>query len=105
MLLIGLKTETTGVGHTENDWGSVSHQKMDIIAGSPTDTAQDLAQLYHAMVEKGKESQKKLEKLNDELEFSDMSEEEYDKLYLEYKTYIQILKYDKVLIIDAIILK
>jgi len=105
MLLIGLKSQTTGVGHSENDYSSVTHQRMDIIAASPTDTAESLAQLYHAMVAKGKDSQKKLQKLEDELEFSNISEAEYDKLSSAYSSDTKILKYDKVLIIDGIILK
>ncbi len=105
MLLIGLKSETTGVGHSENDYASVTHQRMDIIAGSPADSAESLAQLYHAMVAKGKDSQKKLQKLEDELEYSDISEAEYDKLSSAYSSDTKILKYDKVLIIDGIILK
>ena len=105
MLLIGLKSETTGVGHTENDYSSVTHQRMDIIAGSPSDTKEDLAKLYHAMVAKGKDSQKKLVKLEDELEFSDISEAEYDKLSDAYRKDTSILKYDRVLIIDGLILK
>ncbi len=105
MILIGFKTETTGVGHTEDSYASVSSQRMEIIAGSPSDTAEDLAKLYNTMVAKGKVSSKKLDKLNDELEFSDMSEDEYEKLSDEYEKDIRILKYDKVLIIDGIILK
>ena len=105
MLLIGLKSQTTGVGHTENDLSSVTHQRMDIIAGSPTDDAESLGELYHAMVKKGKESQKKLVKLNDELDYSDITETEYDKLSDEYRKDTKILKYDTVLIIDGIILK
>lgn len=105
MLLIGLKSETTGVGHSENDYSSVTHQRMDIIAGSPADNAESLAQLYHAMVAKGKDSQKKLQKLQDELEYSDMSEAECDALISNYTTDTKILKYGRVLIIDGIILK
>ena len=112
MLLIGLKSETTGVGHTENDYSSVTHQRMDIIAGSPSDTKEDLAKLYHAMVAKGKDSKKKLEKFENELEYSDLSEDEYDKLSDAYDLLNSsirkdtiILKYDRVLIIDGLILK
>jgi hypothetical protein len=105
MLLIGLKTQTTGVGRSEHDYSSVTHQRMDIIAGSPTDTTESLSKLYHAMVAKAKDSQKKLQKLEDELEYSNISEAEYDKLYSAYSSDTKILKYDKVLIIDGIILK
>jgi hypothetical protein len=112
MLLIGLKSETTGVGHTENDYSSVTHQRMDIIAGSPSDTKEDLAKLYHAMVAKGEDSRKKLLKLEQELEFSELSEAENDKLsdaysevYPTLRKDTSILKYDRVLIIDGLILK
>ena len=105
MILIGLKTETKGVGHSEDNYSSITHQSMDIIAGSPTDTKEDLAKLYHAMVAKGKDSQKKLVKLNDELEYSDISEAEYNKLSDAYRRDTSILKYDRVLIVDGLILK
>lgn len=105
MLLIGFKNITSSTGHTENDWGSVTHQRVDIIAGSPTDTKEDLAQLYHAMVKKGEENRKKLAKLEDELEFSNISEEEWEKTESELLSGIQILKYDRVIIVDGLILK
>jgi len=100
MLLIGFKTENTGVGAA-----TVSHQRMNIIAGSPTDTSETLAELYNAMVEKAKESQKKLSKIEDELEFSDMSEDEYLLQTTELLEDIKILQYDRVLLVDGIILK
>ena len=105
MLLIGLKSQTTTVGHSENDYSSVTHQRMDIIAGNPTDTAESLKMLYRLMVAKGKDSQKKLLKLEDEMDIGNISEAEYDKLSSAYSNDTQILKYDKVLIIDGIILK
>lgn len=105
MILIGLKNINTGVGRTEDDWSSVNHQQLDIIAGSPSDTAETLAELYHAMVEKGKDSQKKWSDLDDNLEFSDISEEEYEKLNSKYSKETAILKYERVLIIEGTILK
>ena len=105
MLLIGLKTEHTGVGTYDTDYSSVSHQRMDIIAGSPTDTSETLAELYQAMVKKGKESRKKLSKIEDELEFSNMSEDEYLRQTTELLADIKILKYERVLIIEGAILK
>ena len=105
MILIGLKSETTGVGHTEDNYANVTHQRMDIIAGSPTDTKEDLAKLYHAMVNIGEISREKLVKLEDGLEFSDISEAEYERLSDSYRKDTSILKYDRVLIIDGLILK
>jgi polyhydroxyalkanoate synthesis regulator phasin len=105
MLLIGLKNETTGVGHSENDYSSVTHQRMDIIAGSPQDTTKDIEKLYNDMVAKGKISQKELGKLDDNIEFSDMSEHEYNKLSSRLLADVKILKYDRVLIIEGTILK
>lgn len=105
MLLIGLKTENTGVGNYDTDYSMVSHQRMDIIAGSPTDTSETLAELYTSMVKKAKESNKKLTEIEDELEFSDMSEKEYEKIITKLRSDIKILKYERVLIIDGIILK
>lgn len=108
MLLIGLKEITTGTGHSEDDYSSVRHQHTDIIAGSPSDTAESLAELYHAMVKKAKTSQKKLEIIEEELEYREISnsefaiiEEECDLLRKDTK----ILKYDSVLIVEGIILK
>jgi len=105
MLLIGLLNENTGVGNSEDNYSNVSHQRMDIISGSQSDTSEALTKLYCSMLKKGEESQKKLGKLNEELEFSDMSEKEYGKLHCKYMEDIRILRYDKVLIIDGIILK
>jgi hypothetical protein len=105
MLLIGLKSETTSVGNTENNLSNVTHQRLDVICGSPTDTKETLSQLYHAMVEKGNESRKKLIKLEDELEYSNMSEKEYDNKSNKLLADTKILKYDRVLIIDGTILK
>ena len=67
MLLIGFKTQSTGVGHTEDNYTSVSSQRMEIIAGSPSHTAEDLANLYNRMVYDGEVSKEKLGKLEDEL--------------------------------------
>ena len=107
MLLIGLKNETTSTGHTEDNWGSVNHQRMDIILGSPKEnwSAEELTKAYHEMVKKGEKSWEKLAKLSEELEFSNMSEEEYERLHLEYSKDTKILKYDKILIIDGVVLK
>jgi len=105
MLLIGLKTENTSVVIYDNDLSSVSHQCMDIIAGSPTDTSENLSKLYTSMVEKAKESKKKLEKIDNELEFYNMSEEEYEKQTNKLRKDIQILKYERVLIIEGVVLK
>jgi hypothetical protein len=105
MLLIGLKSERTSVGTYDNDYSIVSNQRMDIICGSPTDTKETLAQLYHAMVIKGNESRKKLVRLEEELEFSNMSEKEFDRKSSKLLSDTKILKYDQVLIIDGIILK
>jgi Ser-tRNA(Ala) deacylase AlaX len=105
MILIGLKTENTGVGTFDTDYSIVSNQRMDIIAFSPSDTSETLAQLYHAMVKKGERSKEKLIEIQEELEFSDMSEEEYERKTTELLADIKILKYERVLIVDGIILK
>ena len=101
MLLIGFKTENIGVGVA-----TVSHQRMDIIKdGGMLYSKMILSELYNAMVKKAKESQKKLNEIEDELEFSDMSEDEYLLQTTELLADIKILKYDRVLIVDGIILK
>ena len=101
MLLIGLKTENTGVGTA-----TVSHQRMDIIKdGGDTLYIKMMICEYNAMVKKAKESQKKLSEIEAELEFSDMSEDEYLLQTTELLADIKILKYDRVLIVDGIILK
>lgn len=105
MLLIGLKTENTGIGTYDTDLASVSHQRMDIIAGSPVDTMEKLSELYNKMVEKGKESQKKLIKLQDELEYSNMSEKEYERKVNSFLSDIKILRYNQILIIEGVVLK
>jgi hypothetical protein len=101
MLLIGFKTENIGVGAA-----TVSHQRMDIIKdGGDTLYIKMMICEYNAMVEKAKESQKKLSKIEDELEFSDMSEDEYLLQTTELLADIKILQYDRVLLVDGIILK
>ena len=110
MILIGLINENSSTGSNESNY-SVMHQRTDIIAGSPTDTAESLAQLYHAMVQKAEESRKALVELEDRLDaeaFSGRCEigaDEYDDLCRKYKTDMHILKYDKILIAEGVILK
>ena len=105
MLLIGLKTDYTCVGVYDTDYSSVRHQQTDIIAGSPSDTKETLSELYHEMVKKAERSQNKLSKIEDELEFSNMSEAEYLRKTTKLLADIKILRYDRVLIVDGVILK
>jgi hypothetical protein len=110
MILIGLISESSRTGRTEDDY-SVEHQRTDIIAGSPSDTVESLAQLYHAMVQKAEESRKALVELEDKLDAEEFSihcgigADEYDELRKKYKKDMQILNYEKVLIINGAILK
>ena len=110
MILIGLTNESSRTGRTEDDY-SVTHQRTDIIAGSPTDTAESLSQLYHAMVQKAEESRRLLVELEDRLDAEEFSSrygigaDEYDELRKKYKKDMQILNYEKILIIDGVILK
>jgi hypothetical protein len=57
------------------------------------------------MVKKAQESRKDLDKLNDELEFSNLSVEEYDRLESKYLKDISILKFDRIIVVDGFILK
>lgn len=108
MLLIGLKEIITGTGHSENDYSSVSHQRTDIIAGGPGDTAEDLATLYHAMIKKAKDSHNKLVEIEDDLEFREVSDEEFERIEeqrYELRKDVGILYYNRVLIVEGFILK
>ena len=108
MLLIGLKEITTGTGTSENDYSQVSHQRTDIIAGSPTDTAESLSQLYHAMVSKAEKSRKELDKIDDEMSWREVPNDEYERIEAkcdELRKDLAILKYSRVLIIEGTILK
>ena len=98
MILIGIKTITTSTG----DYSSVNHQQTDVLA---IGTTEELTEYYNKAVTKGKISQKKYSKLVDTLEWSNISEKEYDKLSTQYIRDIAILKYDKVLIIEGKVLK
>lgn len=102
MLLLGLKSFTTSTGHTENDYSQFSQQQTDIIKEG---TTEELTKFYNNAVTKGKASQKKYSDLSDNLEWSNISEKQYDKLVTKYIKDIQILKYDRVLIIEGTILK
>jgi hypothetical protein len=62
-------------------------------------------QSYNKAVIKGKVSQKKYSELADTLEWSNISEKEYDKLSTQYIKDIAILKYDTVLIVEGTVLK
>jgi hypothetical protein len=110
MILIGLINENSSTGSGEDNY-SVTHQRTDVIAGSPTDTAESLAELYHAMVHKAEQSRKALIDLEDRLDaeaFSDscsIGADEYDDLCGKYRADMRILKYDKILIVEGIILK
>jgi hypothetical protein len=110
MILIGLINENSSTGSGEYSY-LVTHQRTDVIAGSPTDTAESLAELYHAMVHKAEESRKALIELEDRLDaeaFSSRCEigaDEYDDLCGKYRADMRILKYDKILIVEGVILK
>lgn len=110
MILIGLKNESSSTGSGEDNY-SVTHQRTEIIAGSPSDTAESLAQLYHAMVQSAERSRKALIELQDRLDAEafrgscEIGADEYDELCSKYRKDMQILKYNKVLIIDGVILK
>jgi hypothetical protein len=57
------------------------------------------------MVEKGNKSKKKLAKLYDELEFSDISESEFEKMENRLLSEIKILEYERIIIVEGLILK
>lgn len=98
MILLGIKSINTSTG----DYSSVNHQQTDVLAQGST---KELSESYFKAVVKGKESQKKLSELSDNLEWSNISMKEYDKLSTQYIRDINILKYDKVLIIEGTVLK
>ncbi len=98
MILIGIKTINTSTG----DYSSVNHQQTDVLAQGSTE---ELTESYNKAVIKGKESQKAYSELSDSLEWSNISEKEYDKLATKYIKDIAILKYDKVPIIEGTVLK
>ena len=102
MILLGIKSITTGTGYTEQDYSQVTHQQTDVLA---IGTTEELTESYNKAVAKGKISQKKYSELADNLEWSNISEKEYDKLETQYLRDIAILKYDKVLIIEGTVLK
>ena len=98
MILIGIKSINTSTG----DYSSVTHQQTDVLAQGSTE---ELTESYNKAVTKGKVSQKKYSELSDSLEWSNISEKEYDKLSTKYIKDISILRYDKVLIIEGTVLK
>lgn len=102
MILLGIKSITTGTGYTEQDYSQVTHQQTDVLA---IGTTEELTESYNKAVAKGKQSQKAYSELSDSLEWSNISEKEYDKLSTQYIRDIAILKYDKVLIIEGTVLK
>lgn len=102
MLLIGIKSITTGTGYTEQDYSQVTHQQTDVLKEGSTDELKDY---YTKAVAKGKVSQAKYSELADTLEWSNISEKEYDRLATQYIKDIAILKYDKVLIVEGTVLK
>lgn len=102
MILIGFKEDSTGVGHSESNHSIVQHQRTDVLA---IGTEKDLKRHYETLVKKGQESRLKLIELENNMEFIDMDDREYEKLYSKYQKDIQILKYDKVLIIEGTVLK
>jgi len=103
MLILGIKEEIQSVGTYDIDMHSVGTQRIDIIKIG--NSFNELSDYYNESIKKGEKSKKKLSDLQDELEFSSMSEEEYDKLYDKYAKDIQILSYNRVIIVDGISLK
>ena len=107
MILIGLKNESSSTGSGENNY-LVTHQRTEIIAGSPNDTAESLAQLYHAMVQNAERSRSKLDEITEELEWREVSNEEFEQIKKKsnkLRQNLNILKYDRVIIVDGVILK
>ena len=103
MLLLGYITENTNTGVYDTDYGNVSHQRCDILAEAKTSA--ELKELYEKMTTLGKISREKLSKLEDEIEYSDISEKEYDKKCCKLLKDIKILKYDRIIIVEGNILK
>jgi hypothetical protein len=103
MILIGIKSiNTSTINTSTGDYSNVIHQQTDVLAQG---TTEELTESYNKAVTKGKVSQKKYSELADTLEWSNISEKEYDKLATQYIKDIAILKYDKVLIIEGTVLK
>jgi uncharacterized protein YpuA (DUF1002 family) len=109
MLLIGLKSETTGVGHGEDNLSSVTHQRMDIIAGGENETIDTLTNLYNDMVKNGEKTKKNILKIQDDIDSDyNMTVDEYERheeKIARLRRNTEILKYDKILIVEGIILK
>jgi hypothetical protein len=105
MLLIGFRNINTSTGNTEDSLGHVTHQRVDIIADSHIYNTHTLRELYFSMLERAEESSKKLQKLRQDLEFSDMSIDEFEKLEDELLGHMQILKYHKVIVVEGSVLK
>ena len=105
MLLIGFKNLTTGTGTSENDYSLVTHQQTDILA---VGTTEELTESYNKAVAKAEKSRAEVIKLEDEMEWREVSNEEFAKIEKKQgklREDLQILKYDKVIIVEGIILK
>ena len=98
-LILGIKQVTSGVGSHEGNHTSVTHQQIDVLVEcSTTDGA--VTELRDR-IKVAKENRKKLIKMEDDLEWSNMSEKEYERKYLKYSKYIDLLKYDKMIVIEG----
>jgi hypothetical protein len=102
MLLIGIKNVTTTTGNTEDSLGHVTHQRIDILAEG---NSKILQELYREKVRKGKKSRDELTALIENLEFSGISEDEYDDTTSRLAEEASILRYEKVLVIEGFVLK
>jgi hypothetical protein len=102
MLLIGIKNITSSTGNTEDNLGHVTHQRIDILAEGDAETLQNL---YKEKVRKGEKSKKELVTLMDNLEFSDISEDEYEETESRLAAEVSILRYERVLVVEGFVLK
>jgi len=103
MLILGFKTITKGLGRTEDDYSSVSHQRCEIITSG--NSQKELEDFYAQAVKKAQESKTKWMVLEDGLEYSDISEKEYERLDDKYRKETNILKYERVIIVEGTVLK
>lgn len=104
MILLGLKRENAS-GTFEGTEGlqgiSMAATTVKILKEG---TEKELRKYVTEIKKNAKKAHDELRKLEDELEFSTMSEEKYDKLSDKYTEQINLAKFDKFIIVEGVVL-
>jgi len=103
-ILIGIESQhASGSSHTSDGYGgfSIDTNSMDVIKDG---TKEELIEYVKEHRKDEAFARKSLNKLEDELEYSNISQEEYEKLYDKYTQMLFLTRFSKLMILEGEIL-